>query len=141
MPNTHVSVTTNWFEVTDSEALENIVEAYKTGTQFRVANHGEAVRLHHDEDQGYRITMYENVNASLTYYSVEADDEVVLTTQIRGLLDEDSVLRVTTVRWSDGEVGLEEFVGTRSGSETMYLLDWRDECADRLKVNAEFIST
>ena len=141
MPNTHVSVTTNWFEVTDSEALENIVEAYKTGTQFRGANHGEAVRLHQDEDQGYRITMYENVNASLTYYSVEADDEVVLTTQIRGLLDEDSVLRVTTVRWSDGEVDLEEFVGTRSGSETMYLLDWRDECADRLKVNAEFIST
>ena len=141
MANTHVSVTTNWFEVTDPEALENIVEAYKSGTQFRVADHGEAVKLHHDEDQGYRITMYENVNASLTYYSSEEDDEVTLTRQIRELLDEDSVLRVTTVRWSNGEVDLEEFVYTRDRSEEMYLLDWRDQCADRLKVDAEFIST
>ena len=141
MPNTHTSITTNWFEVTDSRALEDVVEAYKIGTQFRVAAHGEAVTLHHDEDQGYRITMYENVNASLTYYSDELDDEVVLTDQLRKLLAEDAVLRVTTVRWSSGEVDFQEGVYTQSRSEEMYLLDWRDECADRLQVDADFIST
>ncbi len=131
------SYVTNWFAVTDAEELNQLVESFQERTQFDHADSGEAIRLH-ERDGRHRITLYDNLDASLTAYDEYWGEECDLADQVAALLAEGEVLRVTYVSWFKGSISYGESVYTWDGrSESQYSHGIREGLATALDIPAD----
>lgn len=126
------SLTTNWFAVSSSEQLRQIVGMIECEPMQRS---GKPLQVH-EKDGKFRLTMMDCVDTRLDWWDEEEEEDIDFIESLVGLLAKGEVLRVTSVSWHKGELARFMYdVYTADGrTYSMNTMDAERQAAEQLGI-------
>lgn len=131
------TVTSNWFQVTDIDTLEEYVT--RINENLECLPSGESLTIHHHKGK-IRLTGFDMIDQSLGFYEDEEEEEWIdLEEVIAEMLAEGEVFRLTSLSWFKGRLSTMFLsVYTWDGRrETRSLSDISTEISEKLALEAK----